>query len=59
LERISAVVADAVKRPEMVRRMAELGCEPATSSPAQFADWIRAEVAKWRDVVRAANIQPQ
>ncbi|WP_159351114.1 Bug family tripartite tricarboxylate transporter substrate binding protein [Roseomonas harenae] len=59
VERISAAVADAVKRPEMVRRMAELGCEPAASNPAQFADWIRAEVAKWRDVVRAANIQPQ
>ncbi|MCR0983799.1 Bug family tripartite tricarboxylate transporter substrate binding protein [Roseomonas populi] len=59
LERISTAVADAVKRPDMLKRMAELGCDPAASSPAQFSDWIRAEVAKWREVVRAAKIQPQ
>lgn len=55
---------DAVGRDEGFRaRLAALGAQPAGltpgggSSPEAFAAFIRAEVAKWAEVVRAANIR--
>jgi hypothetical protein len=36
-----------------------LGFEPVASTPAQFAVWIRTEVAKWAKVIRDANITLQ
>jgi tripartite-type tricarboxylate transporter receptor subunit TctC len=31
--------------------------EPMSGSPAQFADYIRADVGKWDRVIRDANIK--
>ncbi|HYF06564.1 MAG TPA: tripartite tricarboxylate transporter substrate binding protein [Acetobacteraceae bacterium] len=51
------------KEPEFRRRMAELGADPAGltadggSSPETFAAFLRAEIAKWADVVRRANVR--
>jgi tripartite-type tricarboxylate transporter receptor subunit TctC len=35
------------------------GMDATPSSPAQFAAYLRTETEKWREVARAANIQPQ
>lgn len=42
---------------ELRRTWAEQGAEPGGGSPEQFASHIRDELAKWRRVVREANIQ--
>jgi tripartite-type tricarboxylate transporter receptor subunit TctC len=34
-----------------------LGIEPVGSTPEQFADQIRTDLARWEKVVRAANIR--
>jgi tripartite-type tricarboxylate transporter receptor subunit TctC len=34
------------------------GADPIASSPADFAAFVRAEIKKWDDVGKAANIQP-
>jgi tripartite-type tricarboxylate transporter receptor subunit TctC len=34
------------------------GAEPVASKPADFAAFVRAEIKKWDDVGKAANIQP-
>jgi tripartite-type tricarboxylate transporter receptor subunit TctC len=34
-----------------------LGIEPVGNTPEQFADQIRADLARWEKVVRAANIK--
>jgi tripartite-type tricarboxylate transporter receptor subunit TctC len=34
------------------------GADPIASSPAAFAAFVRAEIKKWDEVGKAANIQP-
>jgi tripartite-type tricarboxylate transporter receptor subunit TctC len=45
--------------PDFQERLTALGFEPVANTPAQFAAWIRSEVAKWAKVIRDANITLQ
>jgi len=40
-------------------RLASLGYEAVANTPDEFAAWIRAEIPKWAQVVRAADMAPQ
>lgn len=44
------------KLPEVRERMATLGAEPVGSSSAEFGEFMRAEVAKYRKIVKEAKI---
>jgi tripartite-type tricarboxylate transporter receptor subunit TctC len=57
VNKLAAIVGEAMRRPEMRQRLAEVCCDPVESSPAHFAGWIPVEIAKWAAVVKAANIQ--
>jgi len=46
-----------IATPEMRQRMIENGYEPVGGAPEKFGDFIRAEIAKWAPVVKAANIR--
>ena len=50
-------VRDALASPDVKERLAALGFEPASSTPAEFGARIKSEIAKWDKVVRAANIR--
>jgi tripartite-type tricarboxylate transporter receptor subunit TctC len=52
---IRAIVTDAA----MARRLAELGTDPAPSTPEEFATRIRTDIAKWTRVIREAGISPE
>lgn len=43
--------------PDIRDRFAQLGTEAVTSSPEQFAQLVRDELAKWGKVIKAANIK--
>jgi tripartite-type tricarboxylate transporter receptor subunit TctC len=53
------VVAASLAKPEVKARLAALGLEPAPMTPAEFADFIKKEIAKWTKEVREAGIEPQ
>ncbi|UUX97445.1 tripartite tricarboxylate transporter substrate binding protein [Aquabacterium sp. J223] len=59
LRRIGADIAAAVKSPEVVERMAQLGMEPVGSTPDEYNALIRSEIDKWQQVVKAAGIKPE
>jgi tripartite-type tricarboxylate transporter receptor subunit TctC len=40
-------------------RLATLGYEAVANTPDEFARWIKAEIPKWAQVVRAAEMAPQ
>ncbi|MDB5376318.1 MAG: hypothetical protein JWR00_764, partial [Rubritepida sp.] len=52
---IRAILTDAA----MARRLAELGTDPAPSTPEEFATRIRTDIAKWTRVIREAGISPE
>jgi tripartite-type tricarboxylate transporter receptor subunit TctC len=35
-----------------------MGLEPVASTPAEFTRLVETEIPRWREVVRARNIQP-
>ena len=50
-------IARALADPAMRERLAELGAEPVGGTPAEFADLITAESAKWAKVVQDAGVK--
>ncbi|WP_407714595.1 Bug family tripartite tricarboxylate transporter substrate binding protein [Comamonas testosteroni] len=56
LDTLQTAVAQAVRDPEVTRQLRNLGAEPAASRPEVFAQQIRADVDKWRGVVKATGV---
>lgn len=59
VDRMATLVGEALRRPEMRARMAEVCCDPAESNPDHFRAWIGTELTKWAALVRTANIKPE
>ena len=55
--KIYADVAAALQKPEMQKKMAELGLEPVAISPEKFDDQIKADIEKWTRLVKSAGIK--
>lgn len=49
--RVNQAVNAALAEPELKERLARLGAEVAGGTPAQFAAVVRAEAAKWKQVI--------
>ena len=49
----------ALQSPEMLQAFAREGASPVKMTPAQFQDFIKAEIDKWGRVVKAGNIKAQ
>jgi tripartite-type tricarboxylate transporter receptor subunit TctC len=59
VERLNREVNAALAEPVVTARMAELGSEIFTGSPADFAKLIAEETEKWAKVVKFAGIKPE
>ena len=57
--KINAEVVKALAAPDVREAFAKAGIEPAGGSPAQFDDFIRAEMSRWAKVAQAAGLQPE
>ena len=57
IDRIHREVGEILKTPDMLKRMAADGSEPVGSSPAEFAAHIKAETARWSEVIKKSNIK--
>jgi tripartite-type tricarboxylate transporter receptor subunit TctC len=55
--RLSAGIAEALKHPEVTRRLSELTAEPVGSSPAEMAGFLKEEVERWRRVIVGAGVK--
>jgi len=58
IERLNAEVVKFMRAPDIVSQLNKVGLDPAPSTPAEFAKFVRAETEKWGRVIRAANIKP-
>lgn len=54
--KISLDMASALKLPEMRARFLELGAEPQGGTPATTTSFIKDEEARWRAVIKSANV---
>ncbi len=56
VDRLNAEVIAVMKDPDTIKRFAEQGAEPETSTPEALGKYVEAEIAKWRKVIQTAKI---
>jgi tripartite-type tricarboxylate transporter receptor subunit TctC len=59
IERLQRDIAVILMTPEASRYFTSYGREPVASTPAAFAAFIRAEHAKWGQVIRDSNVKAE
>ena len=55
VQRLNQLFVTALQSPEVRQRFSAFMAEPAPTTPAQFADFVRAELAKYEKVVKASG----
>jgi tripartite-type tricarboxylate transporter receptor subunit TctC len=59
IQRLNLETRNALALPDVRERVIAAGTEPATTTPEEFAAYIREETKKWGDVIKAGNIKLQ
>jgi tripartite-type tricarboxylate transporter receptor subunit TctC len=57
IDKLSAEIAKVLAMPDVRGKIVGMGLSPFVSSPNQFAELMETDMAKWRAVVRSANIK--
>jgi tripartite-type tricarboxylate transporter receptor subunit TctC len=55
VKRFNAEIVRIVNAPDVRQKLLDMGAEPAPNTPEEFAAMVKAEVAKWADVVRKSG----
>ena len=55
VSRLHSVLADIMKQPTVRERILAIGIEPMSTTPQEFANFIRAEIPKWARVIEASK----
>jgi len=56
VDKLQQEISAAVKSPDIKARLLELGIVPEGDSPASFAAYVKADIAKWKRVIEQANV---
>ena len=54
---LSAAIVEALKHPDVRKRLAELSAEPVGSTPAQMAAFMKQDAERWRKVIQSAGVK--
>jgi len=57
VNRVSADIAAVLRMPDVRDQLVGMGLEVVGSTPAEFAQYVRSESAKWGKVIREANVK--
>ena len=56
---LNRAISDVVARPQIQAAWRQQGAEPLLMSPAEFEAYLRADIEKWADVIKKADIKVQ
>ena len=59
IEKLHREIVATLQEPAISERMAKAGLEPVGDSPTQFAQYLKAEAAKWGKLVKSAGIKAE
>ena len=59
VERLNREFVAAIAVPQIREALLTQGLQPETTSPAAFSRFLSAEITKWRNVARKANLKPE
>ncbi len=57
VQQLNAAFVAALNAPDVKERLAKFLAEPAPTTPAQFGDFVKAELAKYEKVVKASSVK--
>ena len=57
VDKLAAEVKVILERPEVIEKLKDLGAVAEPAGPETFASFIKAERAKWQEVVKAAGVK--
>jgi tripartite-type tricarboxylate transporter receptor subunit TctC len=57
--RLHAELAKLLRAPEVKEQFAALGAEPIGDTPDQFAAFLKADMARWRKIIKEKGIRPE
>jgi tripartite-type tricarboxylate transporter receptor subunit TctC len=55
-QRLSSLIGDILRTPEMMRRFAEVGAEPIGNTPEEMAQWMKEDTERWRQVIKTGGV---
>ncbi len=59
VNRIHAGLVKVLFTPETKKALGDFGLEPVSSSPAEYAAWIKSQIERWMQVAKTAGIKPE
>ena len=59
VQRLHDEIVKIIRLPEMQERLTKLGMEPSAMTAAQLGEFQKAEIVKWAQVVKAANVKAE
>ncbi|OGA50145.1 MAG: hypothetical protein A3F74_10610 [Betaproteobacteria bacterium RIFCSPLOWO2_12_FULL_62_58] len=59
VQRLNKAIVDTLKQKDVIHRMLSDGALPTPSSPEEFAAYMKAELKKWGEVVKMANVKAE
>jgi tripartite-type tricarboxylate transporter receptor subunit TctC len=59
LDKLNADIREVMRMPDVEHRLTELGMPPAPTTRDEFDQFMRAEIARWAQVIKDANIPKQ
>jgi len=57
IQRLNRAIVESVKAADFNERLAGVGAHPVGSTPAEFADYLKKELATWSRVIKATGIK--
>ena len=57
VQRLNAEFVKGLQQPDLRQRLASQGAEPLTSTPDEFGNYLRSEIAKWAKVVKESGMK--
>lgn len=59
ITKLNTEIVKILQMPDVKERLLKLGIEPISSTPENFATYVREEIAKWGKLVKESGVQPQ
>jgi tripartite-type tricarboxylate transporter receptor subunit TctC len=59
VERLQREFVSAIRSPQVHETLTAQGLQPQTSTSAELSRYLRAQIARWTDVARKANLKPE
>ena len=57
VERLHAAIDATIRSPEVARKLVELGADPQFGTPAEFAAYVAADLAKWTKLAKETGLK--